>query len=197
MFKSEQPHDGCKCAHELCKSAYEARHNESRRGKITIEKKTVLKAKSACQAAPTRTHKVEPSGSRDGDFCKEPLDENKICEKAIKKKTAKKRKSAWHGTTTTKNPLCSVNVLLAFKAHDLAKYKQNQGERHPTWSTWLNNKYIDRYKKIQQSFPPTGHPVSSRQGLLSVRATSPTSWGELIISRVSCSPHSQLSRPMP
>ena len=90
LCKSEQPHDVCKCAHGLCKPAYESRHNESRRGKIIIEKKTVLKAKSACQAAATRTHKVEPSGRRDVDFCRESSDENRICEKAIKTKVAKK-----------------------------------------------------------------------------------------------------------
>ena len=84
MCKSEQPHDVCKCAHAVCQSAYEARHNEARRGHITIEKKTVLKAKSACQAAATRTHIVEPSGSQDVDFCRESSDENKIFERAIK-----------------------------------------------------------------------------------------------------------------
>ena len=90
LCKSEQPHDVCKCTHGLCKSAYEARHTESRRGNITIEKKTVLKAKSACQAAAARTHKVEPSGPRDVDFCRESSDENKMCEKAIKTKVVKK-----------------------------------------------------------------------------------------------------------
>ena len=113
MCKSQQPHDVYKCTHELCKSAYEARHNEARRGKITIEQKTVLKLKSACQAAAIRTHKVEPSGFRDGDFCRESPDENKICEKAAKKKTAKKRKSAWHGATTTKGRFGGDIVLLA------------------------------------------------------------------------------------
>ena len=102
LCKSQQPHDVCKCAHVPCNSAYAARHNESSRGNITIKKKTVLKAKSACQAAATRTHKVEPSGSRDVDFSRESSDENEICEKAIKMKAAKKTKSAWHSNTTAK-----------------------------------------------------------------------------------------------
>ena len=36
--------------------------------KMAVAKNTVLKAKSACQAAATTAHQVEPSGSRDGDF---------------------------------------------------------------------------------------------------------------------------------
>ena len=91
VCKSEQPHDVCKCAHVPCKSAYEARPNEARRGKITIETKTVLKAKSTCQAAATRTHKVEPSGSRNVDFCRESSDENKICKETIKRKPPKNK----------------------------------------------------------------------------------------------------------
>ena len=52
--------------------------------KLTVSKNEVLKAKSACQAAATTAHQAEPSGSRDGDFCKESSDENKVAEKAIK-----------------------------------------------------------------------------------------------------------------
>ena len=86
--KSQQAHDDYKCTHDLCKSAYEARHNEARRGKMTVGKNEVLKAKSACQAAATPTQQVELSGSRDGDFCRESSDENKISEKAIKSSIA-------------------------------------------------------------------------------------------------------------
>ena len=109
--KSQQANDDCKCTHDLCKSAYEARHNEARRGKMTVSKNEVLKAKSACQAAATAAHQVEPSGSRDGDFCRESSDENKISEKAIKNKTAKKPKSACQATTTTKVPGWGLIVL--------------------------------------------------------------------------------------
>ena len=105
-------------------------------------KKDGPKAKSACQAAATRGLKAEPSGSRDVDFCRESLDENKICEKAIKKRTAKKRKSAWHGTTTTRGPIWEEGVFLAFKRHDLGIYKEIQGENDRTRSSWLNNSYL-------------------------------------------------------
>ena len=87
--KSQQAHDEYKCTHDLCKSAYQAWHNEARRGKMTVSKNEVLKAKSACQAAATAAHQVEPSGPPDGDFCRESSDENQISEKAIKNKTAK------------------------------------------------------------------------------------------------------------
>ena len=66
---NQRANDDSECTHDLFKSAYEARHNEARRGKMTNAQKSVLKAKSACQAAATAAHQVEPSGSRDGDFC--------------------------------------------------------------------------------------------------------------------------------
>ena len=82
--KSQQAYDEYKCTHDRCKSAYQAWHNEARRGKMTVSKNEVLKAKSACQAAATTAHQVEPSGSRDGDFCRESSDENQLCENGIK-----------------------------------------------------------------------------------------------------------------
>ena len=109
--KSQQENDEYKCTHDLCKSAYQAWHNEARRGKMTVSKNEVLKAKSACQAAATTAHQVEPSGSRDGDFCRESPDENKMSEKAMKNKTAKKPKSACQATTTTKHTGWGLIVL--------------------------------------------------------------------------------------
>ena len=44
--------------------------------------------------------------------------------------------------TTKNNPGWALMVFLAFKGHDLAIYNENQGEKHPTWSTWLNNNFL-------------------------------------------------------
>ena len=44
---------------------------------------------------------------------------------------------------------------------------------------------------------PRDTPLPPDKGLLSMSASSPNSWGEFIISRVPCSPHTQLSRPLP
>ena len=49
---------------------------------------------------------------------------------------------------------------------------------------------------IIYSSHPRATPFSPGQGIISARGSSPTSWGEFIIKRVSCSPHTQLSRPM-
>ena len=38
--------------------------------------------------------------------------------------------------------------------------------------------------------------LSADEGIHSARASSPTLWGDCTISRASCSPHTQLSRPM-
>ena len=117
VCKIQQPHDAQKCTHGLCKCAYQAPHNDAKWRKNTLLKKTVLKVKCACQAAATRAHKVVPSGFRDCDFWWESSDENQICKKTIKKKTAIFREPAWHGATTTKNTFWHLIVLLAPKWH--------------------------------------------------------------------------------
>ena len=56
--------------------------------------------------------------------------------------------------------------------------------------------YIKEIIRFNNHYHPRATPLPPDKGLLSMRASSPNSWGELIISRVPCSPHTQLSRPM-
>jgi len=67
-----------------------------------------------------------------------------------------------------------------------------------TRSGGLNNNYSISNNKIQQQQPsyPWATPLPPDKELLSERASSPTSWGEFMMQRVVCSPHTQLSRPV-
>ena len=59
------------------------------------------------------------------------------------------------------------------------KCAQVPSENGRTRSTWLNYNYFQRNNKIQQqSSYPRATPFSTDKGLLSVRGSSPTSWGE-------------------
>jgi len=82
------------------------------------------------------------------------------CTKMRKWKTAKKTNTKKSNlptarATTTKNTLWEVIVFLAFKASRLLKCYKNQDGSHPTWSTWLNNNYFKRNKKIQHKNKPS------------------------------------------
>ena len=109
--KNQQAPHLCKCTNDLLGSAYEAQGNIGKGGQNQNCPNTVLNAKSACQAAATTAHQVEPSRSRDGAFCSESSDENQICEKAMKNKTAKKPMSACQAATITKGHVWVVIVL--------------------------------------------------------------------------------------
>ena len=60
------------------------------------------------------------------------------------------------------------------------KCLQNPSEKGGTRSTWLNNNYSINNNKIQQPSYPRATPFPPDNGILSARASSPTSWGELI-----------------
>lgn len=55
---------------------------------------------------------------------------------------------------------------------------------------------VSHRQQQQQPSWPRATPFSFDSELLSARGSSPSSWGQLTIRRVSCSPHPQLARPM-
>ena len=121
-------------------------------------------------------------------FWRESLCENENCKKCKKWHVDFCRESLGETLRQQKATVGTYSFSLHLKHHkcwNVTKTKTGATRRGPSGSTII----------IYPSYP-WATPLPPDKELLSERASSPTSWGELIIQRVSCSPHTQLSRPM-
>ena len=109
----------------------------------------------------------------------------------LRREATKKTQQQQQKTTPATYVFCFDLVdTFVGKCNGAQARRGGRGRGAPTIIITKNNKIQ------QQSSYPRATPFPPDKGLLSMSASSPTSWGEPIISRASCSPHTQLSRPM-